>query len=153
MQPKLVAAAERPLKRLFSLRTGKPSSVTLMSTTIGMRSAEALLEERRRSLLVTTDNLRQPAQEAIETWSEEVDLAQAAAERDTSEALRHCFDELQDGVERALARLEAGSYGICEDCAEPISPERLQILPEATRCVECQRSQGCSPVPAIGRRS
>ncbi|WP_372891539.1 TraR/DksA family transcriptional regulator [Rhodosalinus sp.] len=37
----------------------------------------------------------------------------------------------------ALARLEEGDYGYCEDCGEPIAPRRLDLDPAATRCVSC----------------
>jgi RNA polymerase-binding protein DksA len=41
-------------------------------------------------------------------------------------------------VDRALADIAAGRYGICVECEEPIAPKRLKALPFATRCVECQ---------------
>jgi RNA polymerase-binding protein DksA len=41
-------------------------------------------------------------------------------------------------IDRALADLDAGRYGKCEDCDEPIAPKRLKALPFATRCVACQ---------------
>jgi len=41
-------------------------------------------------------------------------------------------------IDRALADLEAGRYGLCEDCGENIAPKRLKALPFATRCVACQ---------------
>jgi RNA polymerase-binding protein DksA len=41
-------------------------------------------------------------------------------------------------VQAARARLDAGTYGICDDCSRPISPERLQAIPYATLCVTCQ---------------
>lgn len=37
----------------------------------------------------------------------------------------------------ALARIEEGEYGVCEDCGEDIAPGRLRLDPAATRCVEC----------------
>jgi len=37
-----------------------------------------------------------------------------------------------------LARLEAGEFGYCDDCGEPIPPKRLEIDPGVTRCVSCQ---------------
>jgi DnaK suppressor protein len=43
-----------------------------------------------------------------------------------------------DETEAALARLDDGSYGSCGICAEPISSERLEILPAASYCVVCQ---------------
>ncbi len=41
-------------------------------------------------------------------------------------------------IERALERIEAGTYGICPDCNEPIPVERLEAVPTATRCVPCK---------------
>ncbi|GAA4965215.1 TraR/DksA family transcriptional regulator [Actinoplanes utahensis] len=40
-------------------------------------------------------------------------------------------------VDDALARLDAGAYGVCESCARPIPPERLAVRPFARRCVAC----------------
>ncbi len=40
-------------------------------------------------------------------------------------------------LDRATARLAAGTYGRCESCAEPISPDRLAARPTATTCVRC----------------
>ena len=41
-------------------------------------------------------------------------------------------------VDRALARLEAGTYGFCERCGEPIDFARLKALPSANLCMRCQ---------------
>lgn len=41
-------------------------------------------------------------------------------------------------VDRALEDIDAGRYGICQDCGEPIAEARLRALPFATRCVACQ---------------
>ncbi len=41
-------------------------------------------------------------------------------------------------VERALDRLATGSYGLCDDCHQPIPPKRLEARPTATLCVSCQ---------------
>lgn len=40
-------------------------------------------------------------------------------------------------VKRALAQIDAGSYGICTKCATIINAERLEALPFLTRCVKC----------------
>lgn len=44
-------------------------------------------------------------------------------------------------IERALARLEAGTYGLCENCGNPIGKARMQAFPRATLCVECKQRQ------------
>ena len=41
-------------------------------------------------------------------------------------------------VDRALAKLDEGSYGICDRCGQPITPERLEAMPSATLCVTCR---------------
>lgn len=42
-------------------------------------------------------------------------------------------------IDDALARIARGTYGTCEVCDQPIAVERLEALPEASRCIECQR--------------
>jgi RNA polymerase-binding transcription factor len=41
-------------------------------------------------------------------------------------------------IDRALAKLDAGTYGICDVCGEQIAQERLEALPWATLCVTCK---------------
>lgn len=45
---------------------------------------------------------------------------------------------LLDQVERALARMDKGTYGVCERCGQPIGFARLEALPYATLCIRCQ---------------
>jgi len=40
-------------------------------------------------------------------------------------------------IEGGLKRIEAGTFGLCQTCAKPIAPERLEALPWATDCVDC----------------
>jgi DnaK suppressor protein len=42
-------------------------------------------------------------------------------------------------VSRALAKLDEGSYGICDSCGKPIAPRRLEAAPESVHCIECAR--------------
>ena len=44
-------------------------------------------------------------------------------------------------VERALERINLGTYGICETCGRPIAIERLDAIPSAARCAECQSKE------------
>ena len=44
-------------------------------------------------------------------------------------------------IEKALALIDEGEYGKCEECGDPISLERLKALPFATTCVDCKRDQ------------
>ncbi|GAA2909459.1 hypothetical protein GCM10020221_01860 [Streptomyces thioluteus] len=49
--------------------------------------------------------------------------------------------EMLDQTERALGRLDAGTYGLCENCGRPIGKARMQAFPRATLCVECKQRQ------------
>jgi DnaK suppressor protein len=70
------------------------------------------------------------------------DAGQAAAERASLLTLvRRLRDTLGD-VEQALARMDAGTYGTCERCGQPIDEERLDALPAAPLCLTCKRQRG-----------
>ena len=58
------------------------------------------------------------------------------ADRDRSLLAQLRFQAVE--VDEALARLEAGTYGFCEDCGQPIAPERLEAIPTARSCVRCK---------------
>src|SRR5579864_5396139 len=74
----------------------------------------------------------------IASIPEDVDLAQALSDRETSDILVHLLDQNREQVERALERVREGGYGICEGCGRRIPEARLRYQPAATRCVECQ---------------
>ena len=41
-------------------------------------------------------------------------------------------------VEHALSKFEKGTYGLCDSCGQPIAPDRLEALPQASLCVDCK---------------
>ena len=45
------------------------------------------------------------------------------------------------GIEHALQKFEEGTYGLCVECGQPIAPERLEALPQASLCVNCKAQQ------------
>ena len=53
---------------------------------------------------------------------------------------RRLTDALAE-VEHALNKYEAGTYGICDLCTQPIEPARLEALPHANLCLECKARQ------------
>ena len=79
--------------------------------------------------------------------SEEGDRAYAMAGLESSFALRRALYVSKLRALRAIERADSGSYGLCEDCGVGIPAERLEICPEATRCVRCQRLWEFGPGP------
>lgn len=71
---------------------------------------------------------------------EEADLASELTEADREEALVDAADTRREDALAALARLEAGTYGVCVDCGEKIDEARLEFRPEAARCLACQQA-------------
>ena len=71
-----------------------------------------------------------PADAGAKTFQREYDLALTQNARD-----------LLDLTERALARMDDGTYGICESCGKAIGKARLKAFPRATLCVECKQRE------------
>ena len=66
------------------------------------------------------------------------DIASAERDRELSLILGDRERERLASIQDALARLEDATYGMCEECGEPIGEERLKILPFTKVCVECK---------------
>jgi DnaK suppressor protein len=97
-----------------------------------MLDRRASLQRVLQSNLKTFKRDYQPAVEVVERASTDAadDLAAGLAEIETAELVQ---------IDEALQRLEEGSYGACQDCDRPIPQKRLQFVPFALRCVECER--------------
>ena len=54
------------------------------------------------------------------------------------QAISKLLDGRLSEIDNALAQLDSGTYGVCKDCTKPIPPRRLEALPFATMCVNCQ---------------
>ncbi len=77
---------------------------------------------------------------AIDTSPDEMDRIQHASERDYAvSSLERDASRLRE-LRAALVRLEAGTFGICVGCEEPISPKRLAAIPWAAFCIVCQEA-------------
>jgi DnaK suppressor protein len=70
--------------------------------------------------------------------ADEVDEIHISANREIGLATREMLVQHVNRLSAALDRLNDGEYGVCVDCAEPISPARLHVMPEVQTCVRCQ---------------
>jgi DnaK suppressor protein len=70
--------------------------------------------------------------------ADEVDFARSTSDVEMHAGLIAREEEKLRFIDEALARLETGVYGICQECHAPIPIERLTVLPFAAYCVECQ---------------
>jgi DnaK suppressor protein len=107
------------------------------------------LEAARRALLEKQQWLQGLARDALDQdldilegeRSDEVDLASAETLQDFALRLRTRERHLAHKIRMALERIEDGSFGICEECDEPIGAARMLARPEATLCIQCKEQQ------------
>lgn len=114
-----------------------------------MTTSQLELEQIRQQLLVelnslehrlgiVADHMAAGADYDVQLNLDRSDLADEYAERERDVALLAIEQDQLEHIKAALARIDDGTYGICLDCGEPISPERLEVLPYATTCIRCQ---------------
>ena len=96
----------------------------------------ALLEERARLVDEIGEAIVAPGQM---TYGSQAAAASQVFAQQRDLALRDRSDHQLELVDEALARLDAGTFGSCVRCGKPIAPDRLDALPWAARCIDCQR--------------
>ena len=64
--------------------------------------------------------------------------AQTSTQRDLEFALNERETAELEAIDAALKRLDAGTYGVCVDCSQPIAQPRLLATPDVSRCIACQ---------------
>jgi RNA polymerase-binding transcription factor DksA len=104
---------------------------------------EALLAERRRVLHA---RLRETLTAGSASWQsapqpEVTDTKDQATQKLSAEAAAAEAARLREALgdtDQALERLEAGAFGLCTRCGEPIALERLRSAPSCPRCRRCQ---------------
>jgi DnaK suppressor protein len=72
---------------------------------------------------------------------DEADTGAKTFEREHDFAMTSNARHLLDQAERALARIDAGTYGACESCGQPIGKARLMAFPRAVLCVTCKQRE------------
>lgn len=107
-----------------------------------LRTLGNLLADREKQLTTEIAAAREAARQREEARGREVtdreELADDEAAREVADAeVERDMAELAS-VQAALLRLNAGLYGQCTDCEEPIALQRLMAQPAATRCTRCQ---------------
>lgn len=101
------------------------------------------LEEERAQLLEQAQDL--DAEADIKQWrdagfdDDPADTGSANFERERAQSLANHARRILLQIDDALGRMDAGTYGLCERCGEPIEFERLEAIPYATLCLEDKR--------------
>jgi DnaK suppressor protein len=106
-----------------------------------------VLDEPRRTLEAERDALRAQLGEltaaprdpmaAVSFGKRVGEGTTQAVERIAQVATAKSLDAKLRDVERAIAKLDDGTYGVCDGCGDPVGRDRLEAIPWAVRCVTC----------------
>ncbi|MDP8911136.1 MAG: TraR/DksA C4-type zinc finger protein [Actinomycetota bacterium] len=108
------------------------------------------LEEERRRVVSAIAHLHEEHAGSLEDTSGE--LVSGSADNHMADGATETFDRELDytleensehvlaAIDAALERIDAGTFGVCERCGQPIAEERLEALPYATLCIDCKRA-------------
>jgi|tagenome__1003787_1003787.scaffolds.fasta_scaffold20665844_1 RNA polymerase-binding transcription factor DksA len=106
-----------------------------------LRVAMKRLLAERDAALARTGHVVVEREHQATTGSGETDFINVETEREVRAMLDARAIEAHEVVERALARIDDGTYGLCLCCGEPIDVERLLALPRVEYCIACKRSE------------
>jgi RNA polymerase-binding protein DksA len=110
-----------------------------------------LLLEKRQSVLGAIEYLHKENPSSLEEEIGELvsgsadqhmaDTATETVDREIDYTLEAHDERLLQAIDAALARIDAGTYGLCVNCGARIAPERLEAMPWTTLCIECKRKE------------
>jgi DnaK suppressor protein len=110
-----------------------------------------LLLEKRRAVVEALDYLHKENPGSLKDETGELvsgsadqhmaDTGTETVDREIDYTLEETDGRLLTAIDAALARIDAGTYGICVNCGAQIAPERLEAMPWATLCIDCKRKE------------
>ena len=104
------------------------------------------LREERGQIAQRLEQLKASAQEAGETregspFGKREEEASEAFELEKRLALEEKLNTTLAKIDHALEKWQAGTYGLCDSCGQPIEQDRLEALPQASLCLSCKARQ------------
>ncbi|MGX9726721.1 MAG: RNA polymerase-binding protein DksA [Candidatus Electronema sp. VV] len=100
-----------------------------------------MLEEMKRDIVSDVEQTISEMTDHQFNTPDITDRATLESDRNFELRLRSREQHLLEKINEALARIDSGDYGICEDCEEEIGLKRLEARPVATHCIDCKIKQ------------
>jgi DnaK suppressor protein len=101
-----------------------------------------ILEEKKEEILKNAKRtLNEDMTLDADDMPDEMDLASSEYLQSFTFRLRGREKTFLKKIDHALAKIDEGTFGICEECEEPISAKRLEARPETTLCIRCKEDQ------------
>ena len=109
-----------------------------MSDQKELEKIKVVLLARKKELEEAITQLQSEGGAKIDQVQDQADQALSSAFETLKSSLHNNEYEEYKMIEKALEMVDAGTYGKCVECQQPISEKRLQSYPNATRCLPCQ---------------
>jgi len=107
-----------------------------------LKRYKKVLDDKREALVKNAENtMAEGLALDANDLPDEMDLASSEYIQSFTFRLRGREKTFLEKIDRALRKIEDGSFGICENCEEPINTKRLDARPETTLCIRCKEDQ------------
>lgn len=97
-----------------------------------------LIAEKERLLNISKESIKNDLNISPDDLPDEADLAASEINQSLTFELRNRERVMIAKIETALAKIQDGTFGLCDACEEPILKKRLEARPFSTLCVSCQ---------------
>ena len=105
------------------------------------RFRKLLLQEKEQLIEMAEKSYNEEIQFSPDDLADEVDLASAETDKGVMIRLRDRERMKVKKIEKALAKIDDGSFGVCEKCQEEIEVKRLEARPVTDLCIRCKEEQ------------
>ncbi|MBE7479666.1 MAG: TraR/DksA C4-type zinc finger protein [Polyangiaceae bacterium] len=107
-----------------------------------LKKFKELLDEKRMEIIrKAQQTLDEDMTLDANDLPDEMDLASSEYLQSFTFRLRGREKAFLDKIQKALEKIDSGSFGVCDDCGERISVKRLEARPETTLCIRCKEDQ------------
>ena len=107
-----------------------------------LKKFKTLLTDKRDEILKKAkQTLEQNMALDTDDLPDEMDLASSEYLQSFTFRLRGREKAFLEKIQKALAKIDEGTFGVCEECSEEISVKRLEARPETTLCIRCKEDQ------------
>ncbi|HEX9035019.1 MAG TPA: TraR/DksA family transcriptional regulator [Streptosporangiaceae bacterium] len=125
----------------FPMRDGEQPLTDAEISEIRWRLTEEAAELRAEIDKTESEIADRLGDSVSDAGDDQADAGAKAYEREHELSLTYKARDLLAQAERALSRIDDGTYGSCESCGKPIGKARLQAFPRATLCVACKQRE------------
>jgi len=119
-----------------------PSAGFFVMTKVQLKKFRDMLEAKREEIIKRAQQtLDQDMALDTDDLPDEMDLASSEYLQSFTFRLRGREKAFLDKIQKAIDKIDNGTFGVCDDCGDKISVKRLEARPETTLCIRCKEDQ------------